>query len=75
LEPLARDDDRKLPREQPFGNFVGGVDGTVVDAYGDVDHAPRRILATALKQIAKTRRDEARWRELVRRGRGAAAGA
>ena len=42
-----------------------GTDCTVVDAYGDVAHAPRRVLATALKQIAKTQRDEARRRARV----------
>jgi hypothetical protein len=42
---------------------TGGTDCPVVDGYGDVAHAPRRILAAALKQIAQTRRDEARRRE------------
>jgi hypothetical protein len=35
---------------------------TLVDDYGAADHAPRRILAAALQQLAKTRRDEARRR-------------
>jgi hypothetical protein len=48
----------------------GGTECSVVDGSGDVAHAPQRILATALKQIAKTRRDEARRRERVRRPRG-----
>jgi hypothetical protein len=47
----------------------GGTDCTVTDGYGD---APRRILATALKQLARTQRDEARRRERVRRAREAA---
>ena len=45
---------------------TGGTDCTITDAHGDEAHAPRRILATALKQIAKTQRDEARRRERVR---------
>ncbi len=39
---------------------TGGADLTLVDDYGDADYAPRRILAAALKQLAKSRRDEAR---------------
>jgi hypothetical protein len=35
---------------------------TPVDDHGDADDAPRKILAAALKQLAKTRRDEARRR-------------
>ena len=37
-----------------------------MDGFGDVDYAPRRILGAALKQIAKTQRDEALRR--ARRG-------
>ena len=44
-----------------------------MDAWGDEPHAPRKILAAALKQLAKTRRDEARRRE--RRGQEAVGGA
>jgi hypothetical protein len=54
----------------------GGNDLTLVDGWGDEDYAPRRrhpprrvrregtrrILAAVLKQIARTRRDEARRR-------------
>jgi hypothetical protein len=40
----------------------GGQDLTLTDDFGDVDYAPRRILAAALKQLAKTQRDEARRR-------------
>ena len=40
----------------------GGQDLTLVDDYGDADYAPRKILAAALKQLAKTRRDEERRR-------------
>ena len=50
-----------------IGLATGGTDYTVVDGYGDVAHAPRRTLATAIKQTAKTQRDEARRRERVRR--------
>jgi hypothetical protein len=50
----------------------GGTGCTITDGYGDVPHAPRRILATALKQIAKTQRDEARRRERAKREREAA---
>ena len=50
-----------------IGLATGGTDCTVVDGYGDVAHAPRRTLATAIKQTAKTQRDEARRRERVRR--------
>ena len=39
---------------------TGGHDVTLVDGWGDAPHAPRRILATALKQIARTRADAAR---------------
>jgi hypothetical protein len=53
----------------------GGTDCTITDAYGDAAHAPRRILATALKQFAKTQRDEARRRERVRRACEAVASA
>jgi len=52
----------------------GGTDCTVVDAYGDAPHAPRRILATALYQIAKSQRDEARRRERPRRSPAGAPG-
>jgi hypothetical protein len=38
----------------------GGTDCTITDAYGDVGHAPRRILTAALKQTAATQRAEAR---------------
>jgi hypothetical protein len=38
----------------------GRNDLTLVDGWGDEDYAPRRILAAVLKQIAKTRQDEAR---------------
>jgi hypothetical protein len=51
---------------------TGGTHCTIIDGYWDVAHTPRRILATALKQIAKTQRDEARRRERVRRAREAA---
>ena len=50
-----------------IGLATGGTDCTVVDGYGDVAHAPRGTLATAIKQTAKTQRDEARRRERVRR--------
>ena len=50
----------------------GGTDCTTMGAYGDAPHAPWRILATALKQIAKTQRDEARRRARARRARAAA---
>jgi hypothetical protein len=43
----------------------GGL--TIVDDFGEADRTPRRILAAALKQLAKTRQDEAR-----RRGRRSA---
>ena len=33
---------------------------TLVDDWGDEPYAPRRILAAALKQLAKSRRDEAK---------------
>jgi hypothetical protein len=59
---------RELWRRDP-GAFLmlielatGGQDLTLTDDYGDADYAPRRILAAALKQLAKTRRDEARRR-------------
>ena len=52
---------------------TGGTACTITDAYGDAAHAPRRILAAALKQIAKTQRDEARRRERAGRARGEAA--
>ncbi len=39
----------------------GGSDLTLVDDWGDVDYAPRRILAAALKQIATRRRDREQW--------------
>jgi hypothetical protein len=62
------DELRALWRRDP-GAFLtlielatGGNDLTLVDDFGDEDYAPRRILAAALKQIAKTRRDEARRR-------------
>ena len=42
---------------------TGGADLTVTVDFGDAPHAPRRILGAALKQIAKTHRDEARRRE------------
>jgi hypothetical protein len=45
---------------------TGGGDLTLVDGFGDVDYAPRRILGAALKQIARTQRDEALRR--ARRG-------
>ncbi len=45
----------------------GGSDLTLVDDWGDVDYAPRRILA-ALKQIATTRRDAARRAQRRQRG-------
>jgi hypothetical protein len=38
----------------------GGADVTLVDDFGDAPAAPRTLLAAALKQLAKTRRDEAR---------------
>ncbi len=38
----------------------GGSDLTLVDDWGDVDDAPRRILAAAPEQIAATRRDTER---------------
>jgi hypothetical protein len=49
---------------------TGGGDLTLVDGFGDVDYAPRRILGAALKQIAKAQRDEALRR--ARRGQGTA---
>ena len=45
---------------------TGGGDLTLVDGFGDVDYAPRRMLGAALKQIAKSQRDEALRR--ARRG-------
>jgi hypothetical protein len=41
---------------------TGGNDLTLTDDFGDAAHAPRRILAAALKQLAQSRRDEARRR-------------
>jgi hypothetical protein len=41
---------------------TGGADLTLTDAFGDADYAPRKILAAALKQLARTRRDEERRR-------------
>jgi hypothetical protein len=38
----------------------GGHDLTLTDDFGAAAHAPRRILGAALKQLAKSRRDEAR---------------
>jgi hypothetical protein len=52
---------------------AGGTDCTIIDSHGDVAHAPRRILSAALKQTAKTQRDEARRRERVRRALASAA--
>jgi hypothetical protein len=70
------DELRALWRRDP-GAFLalielatGGNDLTLVDDFGDADDAPRRILGAALKQIAKTRRDEAR-RKARRTGRQA----
>ena len=67
---------RELWRSDP-GTFLtlielasGGQDLTLVDDFGDADYAPRKILAAALKQLAKTRRDEERRR--ARRATGAA---
>jgi hypothetical protein len=54
---------------------TGGTNCTVVDGYGDAPYAPRRTLATALKQIAKTQRDEARRRARPAASRSAAASA
>jgi hypothetical protein len=48
---------------------TGGQDLTLTDDFGDADYAPRKILAAALKQLAKTRRDEERRR--ARRAAGA----
>jgi len=48
-----------------------GADCTLVDAWGDEPHAPRRILAAALRQIAATQRSAARRRAGVRRAGGA----
>jgi hypothetical protein len=50
-----------------IGLASGGQDLTLVDGFGDAAHAPRRLLAAAPEQLAKTRRDEAR-----RRGRRSA---
>jgi hypothetical protein len=60
---------RELWRSDPEGDpeaFLGlielasgGGDVTLVDDFGDADYAPRRILGAALKQIARSRRDEA----------------
>ena len=57
---------RSLWRRDP-GAFLrvvdqatGAHDLTLVDGWGDAPHAPRKILATALKQIARTQRDAAR---------------
>ena len=59
------------PDPQAFLGLIelasGGADLTLVDDWGDVDYAPRRILATTLKQIAATQRDIAR-RAQRRRG-------
>jgi hypothetical protein len=46
---------------------TGRPDLTLVDAWGDEPHAPRRVLAAALKQLAARRGDEAR-REARRSG-------
>jgi hypothetical protein len=45
-----------------IGRATGGNDLTLTDDFGDAPHAPRRILGAALKQIAKSRQDEARRR-------------
>jgi hypothetical protein len=43
-----------------IGWATGGNDLTLTDYFGDAAHAPRRILGAALKQLAKSRQDEAR---------------
>jgi hypothetical protein len=40
----------------------GGADLTLVDAWDDEPHAPRRVLAAVLKRLATTQRDEERGR-------------
>jgi hypothetical protein len=50
---------------------VGDV--TLVDGFGDVGHAPRRILGATLKQIAATERAGERLREQRRADRAGAA--
>jgi hypothetical protein len=54
---------------------TGGRDLTLVDDWGDLDHAPRRILAATLKQIASTEKANAvrRARERARPRPGAVA--
>jgi hypothetical protein len=52
----------------------GGTAGTIVDGWGDAPHAPRRLLAAALKQIAqiaRTRQYEARRKARPARARAA----
>lgn len=45
---------------------TGGRDLTLVDDWADEDHAPRRILAATLKQIASVEHTNARRRERER---------
>ena len=45
----------RLTRCRLIAHATGGHDLTLVDTFGDVDHAPRRLLAAALKQIATQR--------------------
>jgi hypothetical protein len=35
---------------------TGGADLTLVDGWGDVPHAPRRVLAAALRRVVRARR-------------------
>jgi hypothetical protein len=51
---------------------TGRNDLTLVDGWGDAPHAPRRMLATALKQIARTQADAAHRKPRDRAHRGAA---
>ncbi len=52
-----------------FARAGGGNDLTLVDDWGDEAHAPRHILAAALKQIAAVQRDTER--RALRRQRAA----
>jgi len=58
LRALWRTDPGAFPRL--IERTTGGDDLTLVDDFGHAAHAPRRILGAALKQLAESRRDEAR---------------
>jgi hypothetical protein len=69
---------RELWRRDPaafldlIAQATGGGDVTLVDDFGDVDHAPRRILARALVAVVRRQKAE-RARERHRRARAEAA--